>query len=76
MNLFIIIFKKKIFIISIFPLILIEIYRYHKLKQIKVCICTIGKQENRYIKEYIEYYKNYGIDKIFLYDKMKILKIY
>ena len=62
------IIKKKIFIIFVFPLILIEIYRYHKLKQIKICICTIGKQENRYIKEYIEYYKQYGIDKIFLYD--------
>jgi hypothetical protein len=46
------IIKKKIFIIFVFPLIIIEIYRYHKLKQIKICICTIGKQENRYIKEY------------------------
>jgi hypothetical protein len=62
------IIKKKIFIIFVFPLIIIEIYRYHKLKQIKICICTIGKQENRYIKEYIEYYKKFGIDKIFLYD--------
>ena len=40
-----------------------------KLKNnIKICICTVGKNENRYIKEYIEYYKNYGVDKIFLYD--------
>jgi hypothetical protein len=68
MNLNIIIIKTKIFIIFIFPLLLIEIYRYYKLKQIKICICTIGKEENRYIIEYIEYYKNYGIDKIFLYD--------
>ena len=61
-------YKKKIIFIFLFPLLLIEIYRCHKLKQIKVCICTIGKQENRYIKEYIEYYKKYRIDKIFLYD--------
>jgi hypothetical protein len=47
---------------------LIELYRYQKLKQLKICICTCGKQENRYIKEYIEYYKKYGIDKIILYD--------
>ena len=37
-------------------------------KDIKVCICTIGKQENKYITEFIQYYKNYSIDKIFLYD--------
>ena len=33
-----------------------------------VCICTLGKNENKYIKEFIEYYKKYDIDKIFLYD--------
>ena len=35
---------------------------------LKVCICTIGKNENKYAKEFVEYYKKYGIDKIFLYD--------
>lgn len=34
----------------------------------KICLCTIGKQENKYILEYINYYKNFGVDKIFLYD--------
>ena len=34
----------------------------------KICLCTIGKQENKYIIEYINYYKNFGVDKIFLYD--------
>ena len=43
-----------------------------KKKSIKICICTVGKNENRYIKEYIDYYKNYGIDKIFLYDNNNI----
>ena len=37
-------------------------------KDIKICICTIGKQENKYIREFIQYYEKYGIDKIFLYD--------
>ena len=37
-------------------------------KTIKVCICTLGKNENRYIIEFVEYYKKYGVDKIFLYD--------
>ena len=37
-------------------------------KNTKVCICTIGKNENRYIREFNEYYKKFGVDKIFLYD--------
>ena len=37
-------------------------------KLIKVCICTIGKNENRYVREFVEYYKNIGVDKIYLYD--------
>jgi hypothetical protein len=43
-----------------------------KKKNLIICICTVGKSENRYIKEYVEYYKNYGIDKIFLYDNNNI----
>lgn len=34
----------------------------------KVALCCIGKNENSYIIEYVEYYKSLGIDKIFLYD--------
>ena len=37
-----------------------------------VCICTIGKLENNYIGEFIEYYKKLGIDKIYLYDNNDI----
>ena len=37
-------------------------------KRNQVCICVVGKKENKYIKEYVEHYKNLGIDKIFLYD--------
>ena len=33
----------------------------------KVCICTIGKK-NLYVREYVDYYKKIGIDKIFIYD--------
>jgi disulfide oxidoreductase YuzD len=33
-----------------------------------VAICCIGRRENTYIKEYVEYYKNLGVDNIFLYD--------
>jgi hypothetical protein len=35
-------------------------------------MCTIGKKENKYIREFVSHYKNYGIDKIFLYDNNDI----
>ena len=35
---------------------------------LKVCLCTIGKKENLYAREFVDYYKNLGIDKIFIYD--------
>lgn len=38
------------------------------MKNIKVCLCTVGKDENKYITEFVEHYNNYGIDKIYLYD--------
>ena len=42
---------------------------YHR---VKVCICTLGKSENKYINEFVEHYKNYGIDKIYLADNNDI----
>lgn len=33
-----------------------------------VAICAIAKQENLYIEEFVEYYRNLGIKKIILYD--------
>lgn len=34
----------------------------------KVALCLIARLESKYIKEFIEYYKTIGFDKIFLYD--------
>lgn len=34
----------------------------------KVAICAVCRLENRYIREWVEYYKNLGIDHIYLYD--------
>ena len=39
-----------------------------KKKNIKIALCSMGKQENLYVKEFIKYYINLGIDKIFIYD--------
>lgn len=43
-----------------------------KKNNIQVCLCTLGKKENRYIREYIQHYEKYGVDKIFLYDNNDI----
>ena len=39
---------------------------------IKVAICAIAKQENLYIEEFIEYYRQLGVNKIILYDNNDI----
>ena len=62
-------------IIYLFILIFIYsriIINDYKNKNIKVCICTVGKKENRYAREYVEFYKNRGVDKIFIYDNNEL----
>jgi hypothetical protein len=41
---------------------------FNKKYDIKVALCTMGKSENLYVKEFISYYIKLGIDKIFIYD--------
>ena len=65
------IFKKSIFIIILY-LLVFTLINYTKSAQIKVCLCTIGKLENLYIREYLSHFKRYGIDKIFIYDNNDI----
>ena len=43
-----------------------------KNKSSKICVCSIGKNENLYVKEFVEHYKSLGIDKIFIYDNNDI----
>jgi hypothetical protein len=38
----------------------------------KICLCTTGKRENLYVREYIEHYQKYGVDKFFIYDNNDI----
>ena len=63
---------KFLFSFFLFIIYLIEFEKIKKIYRMKICICTIGKQENKYILEYIEYYKKLGIDKIYLYDNNNI----
>ena len=37
-------------------------------KNIKACLCVIGKNENLYAKEYVTYYKDLGYNHIYIYD--------
>ena len=44
----------------------------YKLKSLSIALCAIAKNENLYIREWVEWYKNIGISKIFLYDNNDI----
>ena len=37
-------------------------------KKLKVALCTMGRRENLYIKEFVSYYLTLGVDTLFLYD--------
>ena len=63
------IIKKTIIIIILILIPIFSCIKYWiKKEEIKkekgVVLCTIGKSENLYIKEYIEYYKKIGVKKI------------
>ena len=69
----IIIVLSNISLILLFNLNIIKIIKiYLNNKQIKVCLCTLGKEENKYVREYVAHYINYGVDKIFIYDNNNI----
>ena len=38
------------------------------LSSLRVALCTMGKKDNLYIREYIKHYRKLGVDKIFIYD--------
>ena len=40
----------------------------NKTQTMKIALCTVGKKENLYVKEFIEYYINLGVNHIFIYD--------
>jgi len=44
----------------------------YKIYKKGVGICTLGKRENLYAKEFVEYYLNLGIKKIIIYDNNDI----
>ncbi len=65
-------FKKSQYILIISLFIVAENLYLHKLTKLKICLCVVGKNENLYIKEFINYYKKLGYNHIFLYDNNDI----
>ena len=41
-------------------------------KEFTVALCAMVKNENLYVREWVEWYKNLGVSKIFLYDNNEI----
>ena len=42
-------------------------------KKLKVCLCVIGKKENLYAREFVDYYRKIGYNNIFIYDNNEII---
>lgn len=51
-----------------FPVLGIKTPTYKDASEIKTLICCIGKNENRYVREYVEWHKHIGVSHIRLYD--------
>ena len=56
--------RKKKFLL----LLICFLFQIQKKKVIKIALCTMAKEENLYVKEFISYYIKLGVDKIFIYD--------
>ena len=69
--------KKKFNLIILIMILLFFLYilkNGEKLKRLKsrICVCTLGKEENRYVREWVQHYEKYGVNKIYLYDNNDI----
>ena len=49
-------------------IVLLFIYQYFLNYNMKICLCVIAKNENLYVREFVEHYKKIGYDNIFIYD--------
>ena len=66
------IFINKPIIFCLFLIYIINSFINKKIKKLKVCLCSIGKKENLYVKEFINHYKKLGYNHIFIYDNNDI----
>ena len=64
-------YSKKISVVII--LVIFYIINKESIKnKIKICLCVIAKNENLYVREYVEHYKKIGYNNIFIYDNNDI----
>ncbi len=61
-------FKKTLLYIDDYPKPNNIMKKEKKITNMKIALCTMGRQENLYVKEFIEYYINLGVDHIYIYD--------
>ena len=59
-------------LIIIINFLLIFLYLNFIFRNSKICLCTLARNENLYILEFVEHYLNYGVDKIIIYDNNDI----
>ena len=62
----------KLFILFLFLFYIINTFINNKIKKLNICLCSIGKKENLYVKEFINHYKKLGYNHIFIYDNNDI----
>ena len=47
----------------------VENYLFNKkIKSIKVALCTVGKKDNFYARQFMDYYIKLGVEHMFIYD--------
>ena len=65
-------FKKKLillFKLVIIIIIILKMIELNRLKvKLKILLCAIAKDENKYILEFIHHYRNMNFNKIIIYD--------
>ena len=67
--LFLYIFNHKCKLICLICLFCFYSIHIKSIKQdITICLCVIAKNENLYVREFIDYYKKIGYNNIFIYD--------
>ena len=65
-------FIKKVTVLIFLSLLLFFETKFITISSTKVGLCIICKEENLYIKEFIEHYKNLGYNHIFICDNNDI----
>ena len=48
--------------------LIVSLNLIYSKNNLKIWLCVIGKNENRYIREFVEHYKTIGYNNIFIYD--------